>query len=139
LYFPDWRNPQKEVERCWDWIERHVFKFDIENADYWSKQFGEKPQDLEKAAQQALEVVRTWPPLFPIFSHRFICSAPHKAGNPVLSVWQATDTVPYGANLLDYLDREFKLELGVAKEYPRGIAVMNPEPVPFWSEAFGLV
>jgi hypothetical protein len=135
-YFPNWRAPAEEAKRCTDWIER-AFSFDIEKSNYWhTGLFGKKPQNFEAAVQQALDVVRTWPPIFPIFAHRFICSAPHKAGNPILSIWQAGDSIYYGANLLDYMDREFKLELGVALEYPNGTAVVNPEPIPFWGKAF---
>jgi hypothetical protein len=136
FYFPKWRSPQEEAERCQDWIEKHVFGHDIRNAGYWSEQFGNKPNSIDDAIKQAVHVIRTWPPLFPVFGHRFICSAPNKEGNPVLSIWQATDSIPYGANLLDYMDREFTLELGIAKENPYGVAVLDPEPVPFWSEAF---
>ncbi len=134
--FVDWRNPEAEAASCKDWIENHVFRFDIEKNGYWHPElFGEKPRDMERAVQQVLAIVRTWPPLFPIYIHRFICSSPHEAGNPILSVWQAVDTVYYGANLLDYMDREFKLGLDVAKKYPMGVAVPRPVIVPIWTKA----
>jgi hypothetical protein len=127
---PDWRSPDQEAVRYREYIEEHTFRFDIENNNYWSEQFGEKPKDTEKAVQQALVVIRTWPPLFPIFSHRFIPSKPNKIGNPILSVWQATDSVYYGANLLAYMNKEFKLGLNVVEAIP--------DTIPYWSKAFGL-
>ncbi|HEU4966043.1 MAG TPA: hypothetical protein VFT53_00995 [Candidatus Saccharimonadales bacterium] len=129
-YYPDWRNPEQEVIRSRDWIEQHVFKFDIEKNNYWHKEFGEKPNDVEEAVHRALSVIRTWPSLFPVHGHRFIPSSPHKTGNPVLSIWQATDTVYYGMNLLEHFNMDFHLGLAVVKE--------AKEPVPFWGDVFDL-
>lgn len=129
-YYPDWSHPEEVAVKSQDWIEQHVFKFDIEKNGYWYKEFGDKPTNSAHAVQQALEVIRTWPPLFPIHGHRFIPSNPHNAGNPVLSVRQATDTVYYGMNLLEHLSMDFHLGLNVENE-PK-------KPVPYWGEAFDL-
>lgn len=128
--FPDWRNPEKEAERYQDRVE-YAFIFDIAKSGYWTDGFGRKPADIDKALEQALTTVRTWPRLFPIFAHRFIPSQPHKAGNPVISVWQASDTVYYGANLIEYMNKEFQLNLDAGQS--------NPERIPVWGAAFDLV
>ncbi len=126
---PDWRNPEKEVLSRKEWIE-NAFSFDIENNNYWNGLFGNKPTNINEAIKKALDIISTWPMLYPIFSHRFISSEPNKAGNPVFSVWQAGDSVYYGANLIDYFNKEFDLGLENSKE--------KPEPVPIWGYAFDL-
>ena len=129
-YYPDWRHPEEVAAKAQEWIEHHVFRFDIEKNGYWYKKFGDKPTNSAQAVQQALEIIRTWPPLFPIHGHRFIPSDPHNAGNPVLSVWQATDTAYYGMNLLEHMNMDFHLGLDLEKE-PKKL-------VPYWGEAFDL-
>ena len=52
-------------------------------------------------------------------------------GAPVLSVYQAVDTIVYGANFADYLANEF----GIARpDWAQGEAAL----VPLWGEAFDL-
>lgn len=126
---PEWRNPEQEAKNRKKWIER-AFSYDIENNNYWNELFGDKPTNIDEAAKKALDIISTWPVLFPIFSHRFIPSAPHKAGNSVVSIWQAGDSIYYGANLIDYFNKEFDLGLEIAK--------VTPEPVPVWGYAFDL-
>lgn len=128
-YYPDWRNPAEVAAKSKDWIDR-AFSFDIRSNGYWYQGFGEKPENTDEAVAQALQIIRTWPPLIPIHGHRYIPSSPNQAGNPVLSVWQATDTVYYGMSLLEYMNMEFALDLNIEKE-PK-------KPVPFWGEAFDL-
>lgn len=129
-YYPDWRDPETTAVLAKNWIEQHVFRPDIEKNNYWYRAFGEEPKDKEEAVQQALSVIRTWPPLFPIHGHRFMPSIPHESGNPILSIWQATDTVYYGMNLLEHMNMEFRLGLDVVKGVKKA--------VPFWGDAFDL-
>ena len=65
------------------------------------------------------------PALIPIYAHRALPNEPLQAGNPVFSVWQAVDTIVYGADLADYLRREFDRVSGVAEE---GC------PIRFWTD-----
>ncbi len=67
----------------------------------------------------------------PLFGHRFITTAPTGGGHPVLSVYQATDTIVYGHDLADYLHHEFSITRPPW-------AASSTEPIPFWGELFGL-
>ena len=68
---------------------------------------------------------RAGPALIPIYAHRAIPNEPLEAGNPVFSVWQAVDTIVYGADLADYLRREFSRVPGEADE---------GRPIRFWTD-----
>lgn len=127
--FPQWReNPELEVKETWEALERS-FIFDIENSGYWIDAFGGKPDDLKKAGQQAFQVVRSWPPLVRIYAHRYMPTYPHQPDLPVLSVWQPVDTIVYGNNLVDYLVREFDLNMPKDPE-------INISDIPYWGAAF---
>lgn len=63
--------------------------------------------------------------MVPVYSHRYLLADPDRTGTPVLSMHQ-TDIIYYGADLLDYFQREF------------GRPVPAPEnrqyaTIPFWS------
>ncbi len=61
--------------------------------------------------------------MVPLHWHRFVPAAPVLEPSPVLSVVQ-TDVIRYGANLLDWVEREFGA---------RNVPVRNGEPVRFWT------
>jgi hypothetical protein len=119
---------QSVLESTREWIDR-AFAFDIEHGQYWHPLLGVRPPDLGDAISQALEVVRSAPPLIPIYSHRFITT--HEGTRAVLSVWQAVDSIFYGNDLADYLAREF----GVSR--PRWAESAEPA-VPVWEDLFDL-
>lgn len=128
--FPDWSNPKKEAKKTWRWID-NSFRFDIAKNDYWFEEFGEKPSNVRKATKKALQVVHEWPPFFPIYSHRFMSSSPGESGNPVVSLYQAVDSIIYGANIEEYFVNEFDDK----KKYHISRSV---ETIPHWSEALDL-
>lgn len=126
--FPQWTtDPAKAVADARSQIETS-FEFDIKNSGYWHASFGQKPDSLDQAVSQALVALRQWPPLVRIYSHRFMPTAPHEPGNPVLSIFQAIDTVYYGNSLVEYFVKEFGLDITYQQS--------DPKPVPFWGEAF---
>jgi len=128
--FPDWSNPKKEAKSTWKWIDK-AFEFDIKNSEYWFEEFGDKPVDTKRAVKRALKSIHKWPPFFPVFSHRFMASAPGNAGNPVVSLYQAVDSIIYGANIEEYFANEFDSERKTSiSQY-----VVN---IPHWSAAFNL-
>lgn len=128
-HFPNWHeNPIKIMYEKNSYINER-FKFDIEQEQYWCDAFGDKPSKLTEAVEQALKAIAKWPPLIPIYSHRFMPSYPISAGNPVISVWQPIDTVYYGHNIVDYFNNEFGLSLKTSK-------FSYPLPVPYWGKAF---
>jgi hypothetical protein len=129
--FPDWRGEPELLVKEANKLIDSAFIFDIEENGYWHDIFGIKPADDKIAVEQALRTIRTWPPLIHIFAHRFMTTdRPHD--NPVLSVWQATDTVYYGYNLSDYLIKEFDIDLPVE-------AAANPPRISKWGEAFDVL
>lgn len=106
--FPDWSNPQKVAEETQKTLQ-DIFKFDIQNNEYWIEEFGVKPNTNKLATVRALEVISTWQPLFPVYGHRFITSRPIDKA-PVISIYQPTDAIIYGANLHEYFLNEFDNE-----------------------------
>ena len=113
-----------------EWIDR-AFAFDIEHGEYWHPLLGDRPESLDDAIHQALEVVRAAPPLIPIYAHRFITTHNRRGPRAVLSVWQAVDSIFYGNDLADYLAREF----GISR--PSWAAAKEPR-VPVWEDLFDL-
>jgi hypothetical protein len=129
--WPDWRgDPVKEKASSLDWVVR-AFEFDVASNSYWRTEWGQRPVDTAAAVSLARSAVLAGPPLVRVFAHRFMPTRPHLAGNPVLSVWQAVDTIYYGADLADYFHREFRL--------PRpDWAARKPRLVKYWGSLFDL-
>jgi hypothetical protein len=112
------------------WIDR-AFAFDVTQGQYWHPLFGPRPSSDDAAVEVALAYVRAAPPLFPIYGHRFLSSVPTNGPRPVLSVWQAVDSIYYGNDLADYFAREFKIDRPAW-------AATEPAIVPVWGELFDL-
>jgi hypothetical protein len=112
------------------WVDRG-FEFDVRRGQYWHPFFGHRPSSDDAAVEVALAYVRAAPPLFPIHGHKFISSMPADAPRPVLSVWQAIDSIYYGNDLADYLARQFGIDR-------QDWAASEPSTVPVWGELFDL-
>jgi hypothetical protein len=109
--------------------EQQCFVFDIEHNHYWHPLFGRRPDRLSDAVEVALRLVEAAPPLVPVYSHRFLTT--HRTGRrPVLSVWQASDSIIYGHDLADYFSHEFRI--------PNRGEHGTPPRVPVWEDYFGL-
>lgn len=124
--FPNWRDLDEGGPRSFESLIDGVL-FDIEHNGFWHGAWPSRVDDLddlESAKAFARRQLLLAPPLIPIYSHRFLPSAPHAAGNPVLSVHQ-TDVIIYGANLAEYVRNEF--ERGWT---PPG----ETTPLPFWGD-----
>jgi hypothetical protein len=102
------------------------FWFDVAHNGVWWPTWGSKLANDEEQRERLKTVLAEAPKLIPLFGHRYIPDEPCESGNPVFSVYQ-TDVIYYGANLLDWLERE------------SGTFNMNPWPqvkeIRFWSEA----
>jgi hypothetical protein len=126
--FPNWReDPLTIVKQSRQWVTE-AFHFDIEKAGFWMEAWGTRPEALDEAFKICDQFLQEAPLLIPIFAHRFLPALPHSAGNPVLSMWQAVDTIYYGYNLQSYLKNEFvddQEDWGEASDY---------REVPFWSQ-----
>lgn len=104
--FMNWRNlDDPKINQMFEWVYEG-FYFDIEHADFWLNEWGEKPSDLQKAFSIAKQKIDEAPKLIPICGHRYIPAVPHESNNPVFSVYQ-TDIIYYGNNLWNYFENEF--------------------------------
>lgn len=129
--FPNWRADPHAVLR--ERLERPAdgICFDIEHNAFWYEPWGPRPADLEDACALARRHLAATPTLVPIYAHRYIPVEPARVGNPVLSIVQA-DVICYGANLEDYLAREFGED--DRRRYPPQIGQAALESIPFWGD-----
>ena len=67
----------------------------------------------------------------PLYVHRFLPAGRGTWGHPVLSAW-GVDVIFYGADLLDYIDREFDVSDDPDAEPKPWPAARNPYPDTFW-------
>lgn len=125
--FPNWReDPLTIVRQSRQWVAE-AFHFDIKESNFWMEEWGERPTELDQALAICDQHLQAAPLLIPIFAHRFLPAEPNLAGNPVLSMWQALDTIYYGYNLQTYLKNEFvddEEDWGEPSDY---------REIPFWS------
>lgn len=131
-FWPQWHDdgPVSVAQDARSWIQR-AFSFDVTHGQYWHPLFGVKPKGEKKAVEVALRYLDTCPPLIPVYSHRFLTTQPADGQRPVLSVWQAVDSIYYGGDLADYFHREFSIPS------PPWSAKLDP-PVPVWEGLFDL-
>ena len=125
--WPDWRDGDPAALRAQ--LDRPVdgVLFDVERNGFWHRGWGERPVDVRERLEAAREELAKVPRLVPIYAHRFLPAGRGTSGHPVLSVHQ-TDLIYYGADLLDYIEREF----GYVPNWSEG---WDPQAtVPFWSE-----
>ena len=125
--FYDWRKPKSnEFRSAFAWPFEGI-AFDITKNEFWPAAWGERPASLDDAIEFARKIVEKAPRLVPLYSHRYIPSEPHEAGNPVFSVYQ-TDIIYYGTDLNDYFRHEFQPN---SYKIPEG----SPErPIRFWTD-----
>ena len=93
-----------QIREMLDWpLEGFLFYVE-HNGVRWTD-WGDRPDNPGDRYDRLLEIFAAAPKLIPVYGHRYLPSAPFEPGNPILSVYQ-TDVICYGANLLDWLDRE---------------------------------
>jgi hypothetical protein len=102
----DWRSDDVRIRQMLAWPLEGLL-FDVENNALWWPEWGERPERQGDRAEVLSRIVSHAPKLIPLYSHRFLPAEPHEVGNPVFSVYQA-DVIHYGANLMDYFEREFE-------------------------------
>jgi hypothetical protein len=109
--WPDWRDGDRDqLRERLAWPVEGVL-FDVAQNDFWYDGWGPRPPDDTAALATARAALVTVPRLVPVYSHRFLPAGRGASGHPVLSVMQ-TDIICYGADLDDYLNREFGLGKG---------------------------
>ena len=110
--FFDYRDiSQKNIDKFYDFQKNIVesFEFDIaNNADSLQAMLKEllgeftDTEDFKKAVMKSLE---SSPKLIPFYTHR--CFFDGMDNMPIISFWQAVDTIIYGYDFEDYLEAEF--------------------------------
>ena len=110
--FFDYRDiSQKNIDKFYDFQKNIVkaFEFDIaNNADSLQAMLKEllgeftDTEDFKKAVMKSLE---SSPKLIPFYAHR--CFFDGMDNMPIISFWQAVDTIIYGYDFEDYLKAEF--------------------------------
>ena len=110
--FFDYRNTSQEnVDRFLDFQKNIVesFVFDIEhNAPSLQAMLAEhlgEFTDTESFKKAVLESLQNSPKLIPFYAHR--CFFDGMDDMPIISFWQAVDTIIYGYDFEDYLEAEF--------------------------------
>lgn len=125
--FVNWRRGEcGPIRDAMDW-PFDGFCYDIEHHRFWPEKWGDPPEELSDRFRRAGEILGMAPTLIPICGHRFIPESPAEEGNPVFSVYHA-DVIYYGFDLMDYLEKELKCDLG------RGERPKEARQIPFWSE-----
>jgi hypothetical protein len=122
--FAPWRGPLTRLAELSQLPIRGLL-FDVEHNGLWLEEWGARPGDQDKALALAAEQLAQVPVLLPLYANRYLPSTPRAAGNPVLAVHQA-DIVIFGADLADYLAREFGLVRRIAPP------ASSPPKLPFW-------
>ncbi|GAA2057038.1 hypothetical protein GCM10009839_77930 [Catenulispora yoronensis] len=128
----DWRDGDREAlrERL-DWPMVCVENY-IEHHNLWHAEFGERPESLADAIAVARSTMAKLPVLVPVFAHRFLPAGRGSHSHPVMSVFH-TDSIYYGADLADWVGREFLPEHD--DETALGFAVEIPDAtVRFWKD-----
>ncbi|KAL2235128.1 UNVERIFIED_CONTAM: hypothetical protein Sindi_1245000 [Sesamum indicum] len=108
--FPDWRSSgsaRLQLRACID-LPIASISFHIARNALWSKSWGPRPSDPEKALKIARNALKRAPLLIPIFNHCYIPCNPCLAGNPVFYV-DENKIFCCGFDLSDFFDRESSL------------------------------
>ncbi|XP_021752134.1 uncharacterized protein LOC110717681 [Chenopodium quinoa] len=104
--FPDWRSPGARLHlKALINLPIAAISFQIAKNSLWSKSWGPRPSDPEKALQIARTSLKRAPLLIPIFNHCYIPCNPCLAGNPVFYV-DENRIFCCGLDLSDFFERE---------------------------------
>ncbi|XP_044469766.1 uncharacterized protein LOC123199037 [Mangifera indica] len=105
--FPDWRaagSARFHLRALLD-LPIAAICFQIARNALWSKSWGARPADPEKALRVARNALKRAPLLIPIFNHRYIPCNPSLAGNPIFFV-DENRIFCCGFDLSDFFERE---------------------------------
>ncbi|EEF38781.1 uncharacterized protein LOC8262900 [Ricinus communis] len=104
--FPDWRSTGARLHlRASLDLPIAAISFQIARNTLWSKSWGPRPSDPEKALRVARNALKRAPLLIPIFNHCYIPCHPSLAGNPIFFV-DENRIFCCGLDLSDFFDRE---------------------------------
>ncbi|RYQ80616.1 hypothetical protein Ahy_Scaffold1g106912 isoform C [Arachis hypogaea] len=121
--FPDWRSAGARLHlRASLDLPIAAISFQIARNALWSKSWGPRPTEPEKALRVARNALKRAPLLIPIFNHCYIPCNPSLAGNPIFYV-DENRIFCCGLDLSDFFERS--LDAGGR----------TPRWVEFWTEA----
>ena len=110
--FFDYRDiSQKNIDKFYDFQKKikESFEFDIANnaasLQAMLKEFLGEFTDVENFKKAVMKSLESSPKLIPFFAHR--CFFDGMDNMPIISFWQAVDTIIYGYDFEDYLEAEF--------------------------------
>lgn len=104
--FPDWRSGGARLHlRASLDLPIAAISFQIARNAVWSKAWGPRPCEPEKALRVARNALKRAPLLIPIFNHCYIPSNPSLAGNPIFFV-DENRIFCCGLDLSDFFERE---------------------------------
>ncbi|KAE8707055.1 putative zeaxanthin epoxidase [Hibiscus syriacus] len=104
--FPDWRsNGVRPHLRVLINLPIAAISFQIARNMLWSKYWGPRPSNPEKALRVARNAVKKAPFLIPIFNHCYIPCNPSLAGNPIFFI-DETQIFCCGFDITSFFDRE---------------------------------
>lgn len=104
--FPDWRcaGARLHLRALLD-LPIAAISFQIARNTFWSKSWGPRSSDPEKALRVARNALKRAPLLIPIFNHCYIPCNPSLAGNPIFFI-DETRVSYCGYDISDFFERE---------------------------------
>ncbi|KAL4582288.1 hypothetical protein LXL04_006834 [Taraxacum kok-saghyz] len=105
--FPDWRSAGSARQQLRATLDLPIaaISFHIARNAVWSKSWGVRPSEPEKAMKIARNALKRAPLLVPVFNHCYIPCNPSLAGNPIFYV-DENQIFCCGFDLSDFFDRE---------------------------------
>lgn len=105
--FPDWRSAGSARQHLRATLDLPIaaISFHIARNALWSKSWGIRPAEPEKAMKIARNALKRAPLLVPVFNHCYIPCNPSLAGNPIFYV-DENQIFCCGFDLSDFFDRE---------------------------------
>ncbi|GFQ03391.1 hypothetical protein PHJA_002482900 [Phtheirospermum japonicum] len=147
--FPDWRSSGSARLQLRAAIELPIasISFHIARNALWSKSWGSRPADPEKALKIARNALKRAPLLIPVFNRCYIPCNPCLAGNPIFYV-DENRIFCCGFDLPDFFDHSSDPNSVAVSENPAGSSTRfsrrsfeaisggrTPRWVEFWSDA----
>ncbi|XWS33612.1 hypothetical protein CRYUN_Cryun22dG0097900 [Craigia yunnanensis] len=104
--FPDWRSAGARLHlRASLDLPIAAISFQIARNILWSKSWGPRPSNPERALRVARNALKRAPLLIPIFNHCYIPCNPSLAGNPIFFI-DETRIFCCGFDISDFFERE---------------------------------
>lgn len=104
--WPNWREDTETLRSQVAHPETVIL--DAISRGHWPSGWGRTPADPEQALTRARSRLASIPRMVPVYAHRYLPAGRGTSGNSVLSIHSLGDTVVYGLDLADYIDREFR-------------------------------